>query len=830
VDAAAQPDYADARMTLRPARVAVVFDGGELWHYWACLAIYAASQVWGGAGFILIPHRDGEVESCLLQAAAAYDPDHVVLLCVTVRHMELARPGVQPLRLNGRLLTAGAERTELVAQAGAAVIEDQAGEKARKAVVAVCSPYRHQDDGTEWVDEVAALNADRPGGDLTPISGLEGVPGGSRLAAPAGWGGALGVAVAARCGSLAEPVPAGPPQLDAGERADLVRWLLSGGQRGAPPYSAVWHPAAAVSVLPQDLDTAFDWGRQGLTEIYRGFTPLRPALLVAGDEAADFALALAWDRLYGRSAWLPTDWQPDPDVTTSEMTAIRLEFGDFGFDPRHTDGKVRLTTTSLGAEAMTRLAAVLNSPLIHAVGQADEPPRFTVKDARFDSDGIRTLAVAGQFDHQFTVPVRKDGEGSTAMMMPSPAPAVEDPELAGSEGLRWHVDLELLDSVMPRGRGLDGRALLAAGENVYLTHVRSGRDGITFDAGRLDFVPAGTAPMSRLARPRLREPGLAEWARLLARQSGLDIGLSSAGRRAETLRRMWDSRGDFVDSMTGELLPVLRAFQPSHVKTSDAYPDGEGVVLLNGVREGYMTFAGMLKYAGDKSSPAALRDDLDALAARKVVRRGLILGCGTCGRPAFIAVGSLAQVNQCPRCGTPNDLARTRWRDPVEEPKWYYDLHPVARELLADHGEVPLLLSRHLRSTARRYDDVPELELRDGSGSPVAEADLIAAADNEVIVAEAKSNDALGNNLREARRAAAKRVKLAGLLRADQIVLATTQHEWSTSSLTEIRSAVTGHPWPARLRPAIRLVTGLGSGHVEDLRLDLASGATAGWG
>jgi hypothetical protein len=528
-------------MILRPARVAVVFDGGDLWHYWARLAIYAASQVWGGAGFVLVPHRDGEAAPALMQAAAAYDPDHVVLLRVTVRQMEVARPGVQPLRLNGHLVT-GAERRELVAQAGAAVIEDPAGEKARQAVAAVCSPYRRRDDSGEWADEVTALNPDRPGGDLTPIAGLAGVPGGSRLAAPAGWGGALGVAVAARCGALAEPVPAGPPQVNARERMDLIRWLLSDGQRGTPPYSAVWHPAAAVSVLPLGLETAFDWGRRGLTDIYRGFAPRRAALLVAGDEAADFALAFAWDRLYGRSAWLPSEWQPEPDVNTSDMTTLRLELGDFGFDPHHTDGEVRLATTSLRPEEMTRLAAVLNSPLLYSVGDAGEPPRFTAEEPRFDRDGIRTLAVAGQFDHQFTVPVRTD-DGGMVMMMPSPAPAVEDPELARSAGLRWHVDLELLGSVMPRGRGLDGQAFFAPGENTYLTHLRSGRDGITFDAGRLDFVAAGTAPQSRLARPRLREPGLAEWARLLARQSGLTFGLSPAGRRAETLRQMWDHRG-----------------------------------------------------------------------------------------------------------------------------------------------------------------------------------------------------------------------------------------------------------------------------------------------
>jgi hypothetical protein len=121
--------------------------------------------------------------------------------------------------------------------------------------------------------------------------------------------------------------------LDDDERLDLVRWLLSGGKRGTPPpYRAVWHPAAAVSVLPLGLETAFDWGRQGLTVIQRGFASRTPALLVAGDEAADFALALAWDRLYGRSLWLPSEWQPSLDVNTSEMTTIRLELGDFGLD------------------------------------------------------------------------------------------------------------------------------------------------------------------------------------------------------------------------------------------------------------------------------------------------------------------------------------------------------------------------------------------------------------------------------------------------------------------------------------------------------------------
>jgi hypothetical protein len=108
------------------------------------------------------------------------------------------------------------------------------------------------------------------------------------------------------------------------------------------------------------------------------------------------------------------------------MTAIRLELGDFGFDASNRKGEVQLTSTSLGPEVMTRLAEALNSPLIHSVDQAAEPPRFAVDKPRFERNGVRLLAVVGQFDHQFSVPARKDG-GGVVMMMPSPAPAVEDP-------------------------------------------------------------------------------------------------------------------------------------------------------------------------------------------------------------------------------------------------------------------------------------------------------------------------------------------------------------------------------------------------------------------
>jgi hypothetical protein len=134
------------------------------------------------------------------------------------------------------------------------------------------------------------------------------------------------------------------------------------------------------------------------------------------------------------------------------------------------------------------------------------------------------------------------------------------------------------------------------------------------------------------------------------------------------------------------------------------------------------------------------------------------------------------------------------------------------------------MLSRYLRTASRRYDDAPELELRDASGKSVAEADLIAASDDDLIVAEAKSNDKLGGGTREIKRAAAKRVRLTEVLGASQIILATTEAQWSAASITAIRDAVTGHAWPASLRPAVRLITSLGGDQVQDVLLDVGSG------
>ncbi|MBE3200234.1 hypothetical protein IHE48_04315 [Frankia sp. CH37] len=69
-----------------------MIDGGEHWGYWARRALYRASRIWGGGGFVVVPHRDGKVSPILLAACQAYDPDFVVTYSPTVEDCEHFTP------------------------------------------------------------------------------------------------------------------------------------------------------------------------------------------------------------------------------------------------------------------------------------------------------------------------------------------------------------------------------------------------------------------------------------------------------------------------------------------------------------------------------------------------------------------------------------------------------------------------------------------------------------------------------------------------------------------------------------------------------------------
>lgn len=175
-----------------------------------------------------------------------------------------------------------------------------------------------------------------------------------------------------------------------------------------------------------------------------------------------------------------------------------------------------------------------------------------------------------------------------------------------------------------------------------------------------------------------------------------------------------------------------------------------------------------------------------------------MLGCTECGRPSFLDADRVGQHYECPQCATTNVLVSARWRL-GSEPRWYYDLHATFRELLATNGDVPLLAAARLQATSRTYSDSPELEFFElDSRRPIAEVDLIASVNHDVVIVEAKANGEFSSRTRAAQ--TRKLVRIAEALRADRLVLATSRDRWKQADVEHVtREAARVTPFPIQV-------------------------------
>jgi hypothetical protein len=299
---------------------------------------------------------------------------------------------------------------------------------------------------------------------------------------------------------------------------------------------------------------------------------------------------------------------------------------------------------------------------------------------------------------------------------------------------------------------------------------------------------------------------------------------------------MWGDRKLMTADFAGAFTDLARAFSPAGKSTREAYPDGDGV-LLTGLG-GFVTFPPVrdvlvppATVGEEGQSPLEernreARQRLDTYLTRGIIRRGLVLGCRMCESPSFVPIDDVHQVNRCPRCGCLNDLTLDAWREPADEPQWYYDLHQVARDFLRDNGHAPAQLAHYLSRKVRDYADCAEMNLlRRGTRTSIAEVDLVAFADGRLLTAEVKTCDYIGNTTAERMAAANKRLHWAAVLQADEVVLASTEASWQVSSIeamrTKLADAISAGTFAPDRTPRLRLINNLGANAPADSYLDI---------
>ena len=101
--------------SLRSPRIAIVVPDLPKWQFIASLVLEQASITWGGAGFILIPHKNGLVEDLFLRIANKYDPDHVVSIKTFYSELMEVMPDMfLPIMLDGRPVSPDVLRSQSI--------------------------------------------------------------------------------------------------------------------------------------------------------------------------------------------------------------------------------------------------------------------------------------------------------------------------------------------------------------------------------------------------------------------------------------------------------------------------------------------------------------------------------------------------------------------------------------------------------------------------------------------------------------------------------------------------------------------------------------------
>ncbi len=643
---------------------------------------------------------------------------------------------------------------------------------------------------------------------LTPMSRIVDAPGATIGASPT-LGGSLGLAAAARWGLADWPT---------GNDADIDPRLQGRAVYRLASYDPSSAELAGVTTRDQaegDIATDFDRTLFGLMPVHEAGLAEDPAVLVVwGDEPADFALAMAWDRTYGYGIWIADDWRQRENVRNFLASGIDSLTGSMlGGRPRR---PVVFTSTSLSVEDLENRLQECRDRAAVFLGDLPEyseaqPKIVPAQDIVFPRFNKTHYAIQRRFSNEWSTTVRDD-HGTIDFLMLPPVPDIGLPELHRIEDrAHWQIDLLVRDHNLPSTTAVPDGELLAEGQSTFATRIRSSRSGISFASHRTDFIASGATVQQQLTRPLVRYPSLLKWADVRARVHGMSTRLSAAGAHAQLLAMMVGSRPALAELVSGALLPGLQAFNATGA-TRDAFPDGGGCVV-NG--EGFLTFQGICAQAGMDPGIDA-RDTIDGLLRTGILHRGLITRCTVCTYLAFTPIENVASSIRCQRCLADIPLSRETWRLPVSEPEWFYDLHRTARILLRANGHVPLQLAHYLNGrSARAFTDAPEFELLNNDGKSEAETDLLTLVDRQLIVAEAKITNTFGDG-QELRTAARKRVRAAKVFVADEIALATSQSSWQPATVSAVRDSIGEEKWASGKAPRLRTIARLGTAQVVD--------------
>jgi hypothetical protein len=496
----------------------------------------------------------------------------------------------------------------------------------------------------------------------------------------------------------------------------------------------------------------------------------RPFYVVCGDSAADFCLALALDRCYGDGAWFPQAFAKGDDELADVVRTTLARVID-SMDRR------RIVCTSMTADAATTEETLRSLP-----AEVVRSGRYTVvESAQLPLGRPWRLLDRAQVERGGSQPfVGAELVGDLPLLQPTEAKGKDIWDCT------WQVDVAVEGHQLPARWRLSSHLSQDASPTALL---RSGTDGISFYSHSVGFVAAGSSIDQALARPRLRVPDGRETFDALLAHEGLRCQDSAAGRYTQAAIDLWGNLEALADDLCRPSTSgLLRAYLS---KTSD----DTGICLTSRDRR-FLSFDQAGRASG--TTRGDTRALLDRYIARRILGRGLILQCRRCSYADWYPLEALGQTFNCGRCQHVSLIVQAAWKQPDDgEPNWYYDLDEMVYQALRHDVSAPVLALAKLAQGAQSMLVRPEANVYKDK-SLLAEIDLWAIIDGQIVVGEAKTVSRLDSTRASERRIAARLAHVAQAVTADQVVLATTAPSWDEGSLTLVREALKRSGIPLR--------------------------------
>lgn len=759
---------------LRPPRLLVVAPQTDSWVPWIAAALRAAGRVWGGCASVVLPASvatDPQLDALIRHLS----PDHIVAYLPSIRTVESIVPGhtedvvgtstIAPEQLPSALEMLAEEGSphESVthAESAAAVLRERHG----------VMTYM-QESEILWLNDASGANSPflppAPSVSRLPLTGVPWSAAADSLSA---------LAFALRVGVHNEDLelPASSTVTDEQYgRAALNGWS---GFDAEAVLAKLGLPAGA------ELRTAHNPGASRCVQIERGFVGDR--FYVVGDEPLDFAVAALAQQVFGHTVWAPStsDYQSlGADIATSR--------------PRRS--RAQLVAPSGDREGLETVAdAALEH---HKTRHPDRPARFTTGSMpAIRTQGRCFIAIDGQWDIRHSMPVRYD-KGSDRLLSLSPMPITVPPEFHPSSH-PWCVSTIAEGLTVPPHSNLSGDDLEWSDDDVPQTHIRASEGGIAYVATRYDLVPAGASLAGTLASPQLAWPLTPAIIRIAA--SPAKVVQGGATRRTELLERLVGGREPLESITVADSWEILTKFLPDNTPIEGAVRLSDRTVL---------TFQSVRSAAPPSWTDSSVRAYLDDLVSKKVVRRGLVLRCLGCWALDCFPLAAVSEAFECRRCGDVTPLLKAAWRD-GNEPPWFYDLHGVMLQAVQNDADVPLASTRHLRSL-RPHDGIHasgEFELVEDT-TPFVELDFMYANGRNLLIGEAKKNNALAANKSKTLTELNKLLRGAETMQATILVLATKSPGWSELTLDVVRLELQARREQQKVVPLVLQLTDACSG------------------